>query len=238
MTTSAPEKLAQYVRSLLDFAIYKAIDGNYDHIDATVADAVLQANMRYATHVKPRVNRILATYPEARTTTAVLALVEKLGATVFLSWRGEDRAERFLRVLGLFAAEGVETDAELQVWLASEATLAKLRTIKGIGPKTVDYVQILVGVSTSAIDRHLLKFLELAGLSPGGYGEAQIVINEAADILSVDRAYFDHSIWQFMSRRASKTWLAECDGNRALQSVAKDALERPSCFPPPRSARL
>jgi 3-methyladenine DNA glycosylase/8-oxoguanine DNA glycosylase len=139
MSTSAPEKLAQYVQSLPDFVIYKTIDGNYNHIGATVADAVLQANMRYATHVKPRVNRILETYPEARTTTTVLGLVEKLGATVFLSWRGEDRAERFSRVIDLFAAEGVETEAELQVWLASEANLAKLRTIKGIGPKTVDY---------------------------------------------------------------------------------------------------
>lgn len=215
MTTSAPERLAQYVRSLPDFVIYKTIDGNYDHIGATVADAVLQANMRYATHVKPRVNRILETYPEARTTTAVLALVEKLGATVFLSWRGADRAERFSRLLGLFAAEDVETDAELQVWLASEVNLAKLRTIRGIGPKTVDCFKILVGVSTSAIDRHLLNFLGQAGLSPVGYSEAQVVVNEAADILSVDRAYFDHSIWQFMSRRASKSGFAECDGNKA-----------------------
>lgn len=212
MTTSDPETLAQYVRSLPDFVIYTTIDGNYNHIGATVADAVLQANMRYATHVKPRVNKILETYPEARTTTAVLGLVKEIGATAFLSWRGEDRAERFSRVLRLFASESIETDADLHDWLAHDTNLAKLRTIKGIGPKTVDYFKILVGVSTSAIDRHLLNFLGLAGLSPCGYNEAQTIINSAADILSVDRAYFDHSIWQFMSRRASQSGVSACDG--------------------------
>jgi hypothetical protein len=51
--------------------------------------------------------------------------------------------------------------------------LQKLLSIKGIGPKTVDYFKILVGVSTAAIDRHLLNFLKLAGLTPAGYRETR-----------------------------------------------------------------
>jgi hypothetical protein len=215
MTMSASATLAEYVRSQPNFVIYTTIDGNYNHIGATVADAVLQANMRYATHVKPRVNRILAEYPEVRTTTAVLSVLEKIKATEFLSWRGEDRAECFVQVLDLFASEGIETDADLQSWLLNSTNLGKLRAIKGIGPKTVDYFKILVGLSTSAIDRHLLNFLGLAGLSPSGYSEAQAVINATADLLSVDRAYFDHSIWQFMSRQVAKSVVSACNGYRA-----------------------
>lgn len=205
MIMSDPETLAKYVRSLPEFVIYETIDGNYNHIGATVADAVLQANNRYATHVKPRVKRILATYPEVRTTTSVLRLSEEISAAEFLSWRGEDRAERFSRILDLFASENIETEADLRDWLLDPTNLPKLRSIKGIGPKTVDYFKILVGVSTSAIDRHLLNFLGLAGLMPCGYSEAQAVINATADILSVDRAYFDHSIWQFMSKRVAQS---------------------------------
>jgi hypothetical protein len=133
---SDPEKLAQYVRSLPDFVICKTIDGNYDHIGATVADAVLQANMRYKTHVKPRVNRILSRYSEARTTSSVLRLLKSISATEFLAWRGEDRAQRFSQVLALFAAESIETEADLSVWLSQDANFAKLRSVKGIGPKT------------------------------------------------------------------------------------------------------
>jgi hypothetical protein len=204
MTLSDPERLAQYVRSLPEFDFSETIDGKYDHIGATVADAVLQANMRYKTHVKPRVNRILAQYSDARTTSEVLYLLNLIPATEFLSWRGEDRADRFSRVLGLFAAEGIETEEDLKAWLLQDSILSKLLIIKGIGPKTIDYFKILVGVSTSAIDRHLLNFLGLAGLNPCGYLDAQTIINATADILSVDRAYFDHSIWQFMSKRTAQ----------------------------------
>jgi hypothetical protein len=212
MELSDPEKLAQYVLSLPGFEFYKTIDGNYDHIGAAVADAVLQANNNYRTHVKPRVNRIIALYPEARTTSSVLRLLESIAATEFLNWRGEDRAERFAQVLNLFEAEGIEVETNLREWLSHDLNLPKLRSIKGIGPKTIDYFKILVGVSTSAIDRHLLGFLGLAGLTPCGYLDAQSVINSTADILSVDRAYFDHSIWQFMSKRAAASQTGECHG--------------------------
>ena len=215
MTLSDPEKLAHYVQSLSGFEFYKTIDGNYDHIGATVADAVLQANNKYATHVKPRVNRILAQYPEARTTSSVLRLLESITATEFLDWRGEDRAERFRQVLELFAAERIEGEVDLREWLSQDSNLLKLRSIKGIGPKTIDYFKILVGVSTSAIDRHLLNFLGFAGLVPCGYLDAQAIINATADILSVDRAYFDHSIWQYMSKRAGASQTADCHGHVA-----------------------
>jgi len=55
MVMSSSERLVEYVRSQPNFAIYTTIDGNYNHIGATIADAVLQANLRYASHVKPRV---------------------------------------------------------------------------------------------------------------------------------------------------------------------------------------
>lgn len=215
MTKSAAEELAQYVRSMPGFVFYETIDGNYNHIGATVADAILQANNNYKTNVKPRVNRILAQYPNSRTTSSMLNLLQSIPPTEFLNWRGADRTSRFSEVLDLFAAEGVETDADLRVWLSREPNLPKLRAIKGIGPKTVDYFKILVGVSTSAIDRHLFNFLGLAGLSPCGYAEAQSIINSTADILGVDRAYFDHSIWQYMSKRAATSQFGECHGHGA-----------------------
>ncbi|MHB8137987.1 MAG: hypothetical protein ACYDGO_06305 [Smithellaceae bacterium] len=223
MTLSDPERLAQYVKSLPDFEFYETIDGNYDHIGATVADAVLQANMRYETHVKPRVNRILDLYPDACTTSSVLHLLKSIPATEFLSWRGKDRAERFSQVMDLFTAESIETEADLRAWLSQERNLSKLHLIKGIGPKTIDYFKILVGLSTSAVDRHLLNFLGLAGIARCSYLDAQAIINATADIFSVDRAHFDHSIWRFMSKRTTSSQTRECYGYgpEPLRSVKK-----------------
>lgn len=90
---------------------------------------------------------------------------------------------------------------------------------QGIGPKTVDYFKILVGISTSAIDRHLFDFLRLAGLAPCGYVDAQSIIHATADLLGVDRARFDHSIWQFMSKRAASPQLSECHGHAAQKTL-------------------
>jgi hypothetical protein len=215
MALSSPERLARYIRSLSDFEFYETIDGNYNHIGATIADAVLQANMRYKTHVKPRVNRILSLYPNSRTTSSVMHLLKSMPATEFLSWRGQDRAERFSRILDLFVTEGIENELDLREWLSQDSNLSKLQSIKGIGPKTIDYFKILVGLSTSAIDRHLLNFLRSAGLTPIDYQDAQTIINSTADILSVDRAYLDHSIWQYMSKKATSFQVHECQNNGA-----------------------
>jgi endonuclease III len=220
MPQSAPEQVVNYVRSSPEFVIYDTIDGQYNHIGATVADAILQANNRYKTHVKPRVDMILRVYPETQTTTSVLHLLNDISATEFLNWKGKDRAERFCCVLHLFASENVESEADLKDWLLNGSDLSKLLSIKGIGAKTVDYFKILVGLPAIAVDRHLLNFLELVGLEPGGYEKAQSTLNSAADILSIRPAYFDHSIWQFMSKRPKGT------GNECQSSTPKLSANR------------
>ncbi|WP_429072188.1 hypothetical protein [Aeromonas veronii] len=215
MTSSSAEQLARYVSSTLDFVLYETIDANYNHIGATVADAILQANNNYKNNVKPRVNRILTRYPTSRTTSSVLNTLQSIPIEEFLNWQCNDRASRFFLVLNLFAAEGIETETDLRKWLSQEVNLPKLRAIRGIGPKTIDYFKILVGISTCAIDRHLLKFLELAGLSHCSYTEAQSIINMTADTMGVDRALLDHSIWQYMSKRSSASQSGGCHRKEA-----------------------
>jgi thermostable 8-oxoguanine DNA glycosylase len=113
-------------------------------------------------------------------------------------------------VVALFLAEGIETQNDLKQWLLTASNLHKLRAIKGIGPKTIDYFKILVGISTSAIDRHLHAFLGLAGLAGCNYVQAQSIINAAADLLGQSKAYFDHSIWQYMSQSAAASRVSQC----------------------------
>lgn len=208
--TAFAKQLAAYARDTPGFVFYTQIDGDYRHIGATVADAILQANNNYKTNVKPRVLRVLERYPEVTTTSSLHALLNNTSVAEFLNWRGADRAERFLQVLALFAAERVETQDDLKAWLLRDDNLPKLRAIKGIGPKTIDYFKILVGISTSAIDRHLLGFLELAGIAGCSYAEAQSIINATADLLDQSRACFDHSIWQYMSQRAAAPRVSHC----------------------------
>ena len=69
-----------------------------------------------------------------------------------------------------------------------------------MGPKTVDYFKILCGEQdAAAVDVHLTRFLEQAGVRVRDYEQARTVIAEAARLLSVTAARLDHSIWTYMS---------------------------------------
>jgi hypothetical protein len=197
-------KLVGYIRILPGFKIVSELDGNYRHIGATIADAVLQANMKYETHVRPRITRIRAAFPNAATLSGLKKTLMERTTTRFLDWNGLDRVKRFDDIVALFASENIETEDDLKDWLLNERNLLKLAMIKGIGPKTIDYFKILTGIQTCAIDRRLLDFLKQADIQVSSYDEAKAIINLTADIMMVERAYFDHSIWEYIGEQGHK----------------------------------
>jgi hypothetical protein len=192
-------RFVQYIQSLTDF-VYHKVDPPYGHMGATIADTVLQANNKYDTHVTPRVQRILRQWPNATTVTAVLSVLRSVPTVTFLNWSGVDRAERFDCILRLLKSEQVETEADLHTWLMKDASLQKVRAIHGVGPKTVDYLKIMAGLQSIAIDRRLMTFLGNAGIAinPSDYSTAREILRRAALLLSVPEADFDHSIWRYM----------------------------------------
>ena len=99
----------------------------------------------------------------------------------------------------LFNNNGVQTEIDAALWLHNKKNEQKLLSLKGIGNKTVDYLKGLVGISDAiAIDRHLLGFLNLAGIEFCDYKEAQNVYMEAATILDVAPYWLDKIIWNYM----------------------------------------
>ena len=205
------EELAQFVRTLPGFVLHERIDGNFHHIGATVADALLQVN--YGETAQSLTNTLLTRYPDARTTSVILPLLNSIEATEFLSLPDAELADCFRRTLTLFASEGIESETELHAWLMAGVGLWKLRSIKGVGPKTVDYLKVMAGVSCRVVGRHLLNFLGLAGIAPRDDDEARAILNAAANLLGIPPACFDYSIWRYMqqleSRRTAKkltTW--------------------------------
>ncbi len=206
MSKDAANKLAKYVKRLDDFIHYETYDGDYNHMHAIVADAVLQRNMKYESHVRPRIDRIRKEYADASTTSAALRCVNEIGASKYLGWAENkefnDRCLLFNVLLAFLKGNSVETQEELKNWLQSEHNVRMLKFIEGVGPKTVDYLKILVGIQETAIDRHLINFAALAGIENLSYDEAHDIIKAAANMLELDLAKFDHSIWQYMRKKA------------------------------------
>jgi endonuclease III-like uncharacterized protein len=195
--------LANYIKTLSDFEIIEP-DIPYCHTGATITDAILQAGTTWETVVRPRVHGLIHKYSEARTTTGFLKLLENVGPRELLKWNDPEKTNRILEVARFFAEEGIETEADLKTWLENETNIKRLKKLRGIGDKTADYFRLLCGIPTSAVDRHLSKFLNRAGISPSNYSEAKEIINKAAEQMGIDKSVLDHSIWKYMSSRKGR----------------------------------
>jgi hypothetical protein len=197
--SSEPEQLAKFVRSLPDFKTYTQIDGDYGHVGATLADAVLQSNNNYERSVRHRIARIRKDYAGRTSLKALKQLLNKITAQEFINWNGTRKPQTFLDLVDLLGRERVNTEDDLRKWLQRDDSSAKLLKIRFIGPKTVDYLKILVGLPYAAVDRHLLVFLERAGFGKLNYERARELVHQTADLMGLNRAHLDHSIWRYMS---------------------------------------
>lgn len=195
MSEANAERLARYIRSLPSFVIVDHADGHYDHMGATISDGILQAGIAYESVVRPRINAIRQN-PEAKTTSGFISLFDAVGPEKLLQWRDREKPARIRGVAGFLQCEGIETEALLAKWLEIDGNVARFGRLRGIGPKTLDYFRILVGIPAVAIDSRLTDFLHAAGVPAARYEEKRDVIVRAAQILNVDASLLDHSIWK------------------------------------------
>jgi endonuclease III-like uncharacterized protein len=102
----------------------------------------------------------------------------------------------------LLCQKRLETEPELATWLRSSSAANELRAIKGIGPKTVDYLKILVGIPMVAVDRHVRSLFQLAGVQMQRYEEIRSALCTAAELLGVEPQILDGIIWEYFSTRS------------------------------------
>jgi len=113
------ERVAMHVRGLPDFEMVDDLAIPYNHMGATITDAVLQAGLRYETVVWPRVQHVM-TIPEAATTSGFLAVLRERGGEEVVHWTHTEKLGRMDAVAELFVADGVETEADLHFWLCGD----------------------------------------------------------------------------------------------------------------------
>ncbi|GJL95750.1 MAG: hypothetical protein DHS20C05_21550 [Hyphococcus sp.] len=171
----------------------------YSHMGAVLADSVLQAGLNYATVVKPRVESIIRTFPDATTLNILIQVIKREGSSEFLQWEHYEKVSRFDNLIEFFAEAEIESTCELRVAFQNEVFRTSIQRVRGIGPKTVDYMACLVGADCIAVDRHIRGFAEFVGLEDASYEYLREVFSFAADLLSVSRREFDASVWNYQS---------------------------------------
>lgn len=189
--------LAEYIESMHFAPVTQRTP--YFHMGATITDSVLQAGLNYRCVVYPRVLKLLTRFPNYRTTCDFLILMQTIPLPELIEWSNKRKLELIENISWLLFDNGVETEPELAIWLNSGKNISQLEKLKGIGPKTIDYLSMLSGNQAIAIDRHLFAFLRLAGIITNSYSEASVLYQKAADLLSLSAFELDRQVWRYMS---------------------------------------
>lgn len=181
----------------------------YRHMGATLTDAVLQPGLNYERAVKPRVERVLDLYPEAKTTGAFKAVLDAEGAPHVLNV-GNARKQQSLRdLVALLMEQDLQTEDALRAWLTDPGHRARLQEIKGVKTKTCHYLQILCGDRDAvAVDVNLRSVFARAGIEVTGDEELAAVVKRTAERMQVTPAGLDGALW---------TWVAS--GTRTAAST-------------------
>jgi len=194
------EKLVDFIRSEgLETASATAY--GYNHMGATLSDAILQAGLNYKTVVQPRVRRIINHFPNDKTTSQFLDLMDAFGLEHVINWQHPEKLGRLVTLANFFYVRSVETENCLRDWIQSTDNCSQLLNLRGVGPKTVDYLKMLSGCPAVAVDRHIRAFVKNAGIMSTDYASIRQVVEQAADRLNVVRTDLDFSIWNHVSQR-------------------------------------
>ncbi len=194
-TLIAARRVANYAMELGLEVAWQETRPVYDHMGAVLADSVLQSGLSYNSVVRPRINNIFNKYPDYTHTSMLVDLVQHGEVSTFMNWTHEEKISRFEELVIFLKDASVETVGELKECFASENFISSLRSVRGVGPKTVDYMGCLVGVDSVAVDRHVKSFAKRVGIVEDDYDFLKEVFCYAADLSAVSRREFDAWVW-------------------------------------------
>jgi hypothetical protein len=174
-----------------------AVGARYDHMGALLADVALQAGLRYETVVAPRVRHVIDSQPNARRTQDVIRLLESMPAEQLLLWKGADKVKRYRRLVEVCAANDADTVGDLREFVATSEGEKAFMAIRGVGPKTFDYLRLLCGIATFPMDRHFVRFLRIAGVKVNRYDYAgsQRLLSMACNQLNLAPGPLERGLW-------------------------------------------
>ena len=128
-------------------------------------------------------------------------VIEQHGLEKVIKWSHSVKIERFLDLVDFCTKREINSCHDLKTFLRKSDNRILFLSVKGLGPKTLDYTMKLLDFDTIAVDRHIIGFLELAGLKHKDYEFTKKTVEFAADLLEVSRASLDETIWYYMSKK-------------------------------------
>ncbi|MEU9701246.1 hypothetical protein [Streptomyces sp. NPDC047981] len=145
---------------------------------AVICDVSFQARRKYESTIRPRLLLLQSAWPDAVTVRGFQARLATEDLGVAMKFNSPGRVATAHALTDLLAARGVDTRGDLHDWLGHADNRATLRQVRGVGPKSVDYIGNLVGRSQVAVDVHLRAFAAAAGVAGLPYEQLRAVYEE------------------------------------------------------------
>ena len=176
----------------------------HEHLGAKLADAVLQAGVNYERMVRPRVEALAVIYPKAAVLSGLKRVIKNHGAPRVLQMNAGAKPATFRALVFTLEEMGVETVSDLRELVSDRWRANALRRIKGVGPKTVAFLKLVVDLDALAVDQHILRAMDQAGVPPCDPSEAEWLLSKVAQRLGCRLADLDAMIWQYQSALAAR----------------------------------
>lgn len=181
------------------------VNRGWAHVGAIIVDATLQRRQNYKATVKPRVDALVTAWPDAGTTSGFRRRLDTGTLSQVISWPSPGGLAQIEDITRVFEGQAIDTVMELRSTLADSARRAVLRealaTVRHVGPKTLDYIDILSGISSSvAVDVRIRRVAQAAGIEDLSYGHIAAVIRAAAANRGWRAGDLDAALWQFGAR--------------------------------------
>lgn len=200
MTARDPvQQLADHVGTVFGPGPFLPPKG-WTHMGAVICDASFQARRKYESTIRPRILQLQAAWPDAATVRGFRRRLATEDLAVAMKFSSPRRVATAQGIADLLAGSGVDTRDDLYAWLDDEANRVILQKVKGVGPKTVDYIGNLVGRSQVAVDVHLRAFAADAGVSGLKYEQLRAAYEQTAALLGQEPGGLEHAVWRFKSQ--------------------------------------
>lgn len=173
----------------------------WDHIGAIVVDSVLQRRQQYAATVQPRVLRLIKTWPDADTVSGFRTRIESGTLATVIQWKSAARLTQIAELTSVLEDQKIETVDDLRDKLIDPVQRPTLRTalrsVRNVGPKTLDYFDILTGIPSGvAIDVRIRTVTSATGIKDMSYAHLAAVIRDAATSRGWRAGDLDAALWK------------------------------------------
>ncbi len=102
----------------------------------------------------PRVVALIEAWPDAATTSGFRSRLDTGTLSDVIDWPSPGRLAQVEDITYVFERQGIETVMDLRATLGEDATRGVLReelaAVRHVTPKTLDYIEILSGITTGA----------------------------------------------------------------------------------------